>query len=533
MKKIYFSFLVAALFLSHRSNSQQAQWLRSTPVNYNLNPEMPQQPACHSAGKIYAARLVDYSLNFGVEIFGSMSIDCYDAAGMLLWSFPIGQKVVVRSITADASGNVYAGGTYMETLQLGTDSLLNTGFGFDTDLFLFSLDATGTLRWKRNVSLLHADAFELADLETDPQENCWYALQYFDSSSIRRLDVIGNDVQSYPVLGTRTLNSFSFDPAGNIYLAGSSGSITLSVNGFSINVPEPYMMFVSRINTSGIASWIQLVHDVTFQSPEIMATTTGHAYVAGNLMDTATFGTIGLHGPQWVSDIFLTRVDSAGNFSWGIEVPETPLITGDFQRGKNNFIDVDAAGNVYLIGTLRGIVDWGNGVITDAGPIPSTGFSVISFSAAGIARWEATGNATGFVTPYSVAVSAADECYFAASVVGTTTFDTLTANTGGNYAFLLGKIGPSSSSAIAEVITSGAINVFPNPSDEFISIRSGPGINKGEVLISNVLGEKVLTAQSSVTAPALLTDLDIRSLPSGIYFAAVGAARAKFIVRHH
>ena len=531
MKKIYPFFFAVFLMIPMLSGAQQMQWLNSTPVNYSFNPETPQQPACQSGNKIYAARLVDFGISYGSDIFGSMAIDCYDTAGSLLWTFPMGQKLCVRNITADASGNVFVAGIFMETLHLNsTDSLLNTGTGFDTNVYLFSLDNTGSLRWKRNMALSHADGFNISCLAIDPQDNCWYGLEYFDSTTITKLDTSGNDLQSHLITGTRTLGSFSFDPSGNIYLAGSAGFPTLTINGFSVTVNEPYMKFISRISATGNVSWIQLVHDVTFLSPQIVATVNGDAFVSDHLLDSAVFGNVIFHFPQWVFDIYLTKVDSAGNFSWGVQVPQTPNITGDFTRGKNNFLATDAAGNVYLTGTVRGSVDWGNGVITDAGVVTNYGNSIISFDGAGVPRWQITGTATGYMTPYSLCVSGPDECYFSSAAVGTTTFGSLTTNQGGNFAFLLGKISSGTSAGVNELSSGETPAVFPNPANDLLTINKG--VTDGNAMaIYNALGEKMCDVSSPANGK-LPVGLDVSKFPPGIYFLQTKNAGTRFIVQH-
>lgn len=524
MKKIYFAFFFFACIITQTLSAQPMQWLTSVPVNYSFNPDALQQPSFVSGNKIFSTRLSVFDNNFGSDIYGTQSIDCYDTSGTMNWSFALGPKAIVRTIIADAAGNVFIAGSFMETFHVGAnDSLTNTGSGFDTNLFLVSIDVAGNLRWKRNVTLSHPDAFNLSAFAIDPMENCWYGLEYFDSISVKRLDVNGNDAQSYVVLGTRTLGSFSFDPAGNMFLAGSSGSQMMVVNGVSAAVTEPYMMFVARIDASGNGSWIKLMHDVTFQSPQVVATASGHAYLAGNLMDGATFGTVVFDGPQWVYDIFLTRIDSAGNFLWGVEVPLQQTITGDFQRGKDNFLDADAGDNVYMTGYIRGVVDWGNGVISDAGTIPSDGMAVVSFDANGTPRWQKTGKATGYVTPYSLCVTAPDECYFAASAIGTTTFDSLTTNTGGNLALVLGKISTQSASGIND-LESETLSLYPNPADHFLMVK--PNENNAAVEIYNALGEKVFHAEK------VRSSVDVSFLPDGMYLVIIGSSKAKFIVRH-
>jgi hypothetical protein len=544
MKKIYLAFLVFAFAFSELTEAQQVQWMTSTTINYSMNPEMPSQPACASANKIFAARLAGSCINYGIDMFGAMAIDCHDPSGTLMWTFPIGDSVTVRSITSDQSGNVYVAGVYMETMRLGnSDSLVNTGFGFTMNLFLFSLDGAGNLVWKRNVSLAYPDAQDISNIEVDPAGNCWYELSHFDSASIKRLDANGSEMQSYLINGIRTVSSFSFDAMGNMYLAGSTGlngPNLITVVNTSENIPDPYMMFLARIDASGNCSWIRLATDVTFQSPNIVATSNGDAYLSSELMMGMTFGSVTFDGAEWVYDIFIVKVDSTGNFHWGVEVPHQQTLTGDFRPGKNNFIDADTQGNVYLTGNLRGVVDWGNGVITDVGAVTSDGVSIISWDSSGIARWQMTGTSTTFATPYSLVVTGVDECYFANSSVGEFTIDQVSTNLGGNnYAFILGSI--SASTGINEADGNGELMVYPNPADQSLNVISyktalprGVAVGLHETAnqfsIYSVFGEKV--KDIAISSALNNYQIDVSKLSSGIYFLTSGDIKKKIVVQH-
>lgn len=535
MKKIYLAFFISAIFFSELSEAQHVQWMNSTPINYSMNPALPQQPISVSANKIFAARMTSFAFNFGVDNFGSAAIECYDISGWLMWSFPIGDSIVIKTITSDPGGNVIVGGEYMGTMNLGsTDSMANTSVAlFNINLFLFSLDGAGNLTWKRNVTLSHPDAWEVSDLEIDNHGSCWYGLSYFDSVSIKKLDGNGNEVQSYLIEGTRSMNSFSFDPMGNLYAAGSSGSLTMTIGNTSANVPEPYMMFVTRIDAAGNCNWIKLAHDVTFQSPCIVATANGDAYLAGNLMDSTNFGNVTFHHPQWVYDIFLTKLDSTGNFFWGVQILPQQTITGDFYRGKNNFIDVDASGNVYMTGTLRGLVDWGNGIVSDVGQTTSTGMAIVSFDNAGLARWQLTGSSIGDITPYSIVVTGVDECFFGTGLVGEMTMDSVSTNQGNNFAFVVGNI--SASTGINNQDLSNNFVLYPNPANDKLSF--GPLIPKGgtqavsEISIYNSLGKKV-NSDKPVSSAMNQLEINVSKLPDGIYFLSVGDLNKKFVIRH-
>lgn len=62
-------------------------------------------------------------------------------------------------------------------------------------------------------------------------------------------------------------------------------------------------------------------------------------------------------------------------------------------------------------------------------------------------------------------------------------------------------------------IAGGRVNVFPNPSSNFVSIQTDPQLKFISATLKNTLGEMILTEQSQT--------LDLSMLPSGQYFVEV------------
>ena len=515
-KKYCLTFIAISLFGS-LAFSQNFQWVHSNPVAYTLNPSMSMYTVCTSpSGIVYGGRLDSMVFYFG-DMFGIEKIDCYNSDGLLQWSYRLGQKAIIQRMAADANGNLFAAGIFIDTLFLGSnDTLINTGPALTTNAFLISLDSTGSLRWKRNLSPAHPNADRIAAIRFDNNGSCWYGYAEFNNSNIIRIDSAGQDVLTRNIQGTRTLGGFDFDPHGNMFVSGGTkGGFTIGVGGISMTVNDSYMMYIMRIDVNGQGSWIRLGHDVTFQEPIVVCDPWGGAYMSGGLMDSVIWGNVILDRPQWVYDFFLTRTDSIGNFSWGVEVPHTSTIIGDFQRGENMFMDADTLGNVYVTGITRGIVDWGHGVTTGMGAPTNNSISFLSFDANGIPRWSLEGNSNHYDGAYAISMNQNGECYFAASVRDTAIFDTITVNEGGNLAFVLGKISPSIPTSIKSTTTDCHIHAYPNPATEKITIvLDSP---KSFFELHDVTGKLLKRGDVHFSS----YELDLSSFKNGFYFLTI------------
>ena len=160
-------------------------------------------------------------------------IDQYDVQGNLIWSVPLSGKLAVHAMEADASGNVYIGGTYLETIYIGAnDSLTNANGGLWENYFLISFGANGTMRYKRNLNLTYPQIQNISAIKVDQNSSVWFAMQLSLRHVFIKTDAIGNDVDSVHIDNSRLCESFSFDGAGNMFLAAgatrSKGTITLA-----------------------------------------------------------------------------------------------------------------------------------------------------------------------------------------------------------------------------------------------------------------------------------------------------------------
>jgi len=84
---------------------------------------------------------------------------------------------------------------------------------------------------------------------------------------------------------------------------------------------------------------------------------------------------------------------------------------------------------------------------------------------------------------------------------------------------------------IEELSFKNKISAYPNPAGEFIIVKSKFLVNAKEIFIYNLLGERVLRVQLSAPGSLLQKELDIRALPSGIYYIDVVVAEKNFWTR--
>ncbi|MBS1659369.1 MAG: T9SS type A sorting domain-containing protein [Bacteroidetes bacterium] len=523
MKQLSSSIICFLLFPA-LSSAQSFQWVYSNEANYNQNPALPTNMVCTSnAGKVYDVYFYGDKFVYGSDIYGTDHVDCYTTDGDLQWTITLGSRALANRTVADDNGNLYIFGSFMKSLVIdGSDSLENTGSNFSVNLFLLCIDPNGNLVWKRNLSEDHPDYYIPGAIALDHDQKLWYALSDFSGSIINETDASGNDLTSYYLAGSKMIGGISFDAQHNLFVAGATTAPTLTVVNLDVNVPEPYMMFVARINAAGEGSWAELASDVTFQRPEVKADNSGNAFVSGTLMVATSFGSVSFMPPQWVYDVFLTRVDSNGNFLWGVQAPQDPRgITGDFARGVNSFITIDAENHVYLTGDTRGTLDWGNGVMSEATSISLTSLTIISFDENGTALWARNGGSEEFNQASAIAINDAGEIFFSAAITGNASFDTISVNNGGDFASVIGKLDPGVATSASNFVTDDLIHIYPNPFTQTFQVAFNlpAGKSSVELIVFDLAGKEM--ERHELPAHETILSLSAADYTAGVYLLEV------------
>ena len=323
----------------------------------------------------------------GNDIF----ISKLDASGNFVWAKQLGgtNDEKGNSIVVDASGNIYTTGNFAGTVDFdpgaGTFGLASTG---NYDIFISKLDASGYFVWAKKMGGTSSDyGYSITvdatgnvyttgyfsgtvDFNPDNPDINVYNLTSYGSIDIfiSKLDASGNFVWAKQLGGTSTDIGYSImvDLTGNVYTTGyfsstadfdpGTGIYNLTSSGGS------YDIFISKLGASGNFIWAKQLGGTSSDiGNSIALDAIGNVYTTGYFYGTADFdpGT-GIYNliSAGSSDIFISKLDTSGNFVWAKKMGGTSDETG-FS------IAVDALGNVYSTGYFAGTADFEPGAGTN------------------------------------------------------------------------------------------------------------------------------------------------------------------------
>jgi hypothetical protein len=300
-----------------------------------------------------------------------------------------------QGVAFDSSGNMYATGYFQGTVNFGCGSLSSNGTSYP-DAFLTKYSSTGVCLWSKSFGGgLDDKGYSVA---VDSSDNV-IVVGYFGGTA---------DFGGGPVTGQRGYNIFvakyaadgtyqwaktfgsssggsniaygvAVDSGGNVAITGTFQN-TVDFGGGPITAAGLYRgIFVVKLSASGVHLWSKGfggVYDdygwgVAFDA-------NGNLVVTGQFQDSVDFGG-GTLTPSGGDDIFLVKYSPNGSHIWSKRF-------GDTANQEALAIAMDSSGNIVIVGSLMGTVDFGGGPLTD----PSTFYPdmfVAKLSSAGDQVW--------------------------------------------------------------------------------------------------------------------------------------------------
>lgn len=289
------------------------------------------------------------------------------------------------SIVVDGSGNTYTTGSFNGTADFdpgaGVFNMTAAGAG---DVFILKLDNNGNFLWAKQIGgplnegsasiavnttgeIYIAGGFE-GTVDFDPGPAI-FNLTDFGSGDIfiLKLDNNGGFLWAKQLGGTGGdyVNAMAIDNAGNVFATGGIGTAADFDPGPGVYNLTPVSagdMFISKLNTAGNFAWaVQLAGagatDYGFGFA-IAVDASGNVYSTGNFGGTFDFDP----GPGNAlitatgSDIYISKLDNAGNFIWAKEFAGVTA----FDYGYSYSITTNGS-NIYLTGYYNGSMDFDPG----------------------------------------------------------------------------------------------------------------------------------------------------------------------------
>jgi len=179
------------------------------------------------------------------------------------------------------------------------------------------------------------------------------------------------------------------DASGNIYTTGYATSAT--VFGVNLNVTTNGFsdVYVSKSNSNGGYLWVKTFGGTSAdRGLDIALDNSGNIYVTGYFNGTATFDNITLTSLNNSQDIFVVKLDNAGNVIWAIS-EGGPLMDIGYA------VEVDNLGNVIITGQFVGTAQIGsnifNSTIDPNTNLPAFDMFVSKYDANGLNLWSIQG----------------------------------------------------------------------------------------------------------------------------------------------
>ena len=501
---------------------------------------------------------------FNLSSFGGddIFISKLDASGNFVWAKNIGGTLPDQgfSIAIDALGNIYTTGAFRGTADFDPNAgTFNLTAAAGADIFISKLDASGNFVWAKSIGALSDDASYAITLDTlgniyttgfyegtvdfDPGVGTFNLVSgVFADAFILKLDSSGNFVWAKGLSGFAIENgrAIAVDASGNVITMGvfqNTADFDPGAATFNLVAAGVYDIYISKLDAYGNFIWAKSMGGTSYDHGSSMAVDTkDNIYTTGVFQDTSDFdpnsGTFNLIATGNSQDIFISKLDSSGNFEWAKSMGAA---SGDQGHG----VAVDPAGSVYTTGNFNGTVDFDPG---------SGAFNLVSaFTDCFISKLDASGN---FVWAKSIignsaqignaiTIDALANIYTLGDFQDTADFDpnagvfNLIAHPNIYYFDVFIQKLSQTGTGINQLSQSTPIQIYPNPSSGIINFICYQNLNKAKIRVYNAYSQIVFESNNINDNTY---ELNLINEPNGVYFMTISIDNemysTKIILQH-
>ena len=516
--------LLLVLALTALLSAQSFQWVDNDPLTVQFNSTYLKSAITtdDSSNPVYS-RLIKFKEMYSSSYYGDVEIKKSGPAGNFIMADTLFGTVEIKKMITDAGNNLICIGSYMDTVKIGSAILTRIGSG--TSDFVLKLNNEGSVQWLKDGSDF-VSGFEILYSLSNYSEDVFLlgVNNYPANADIYMVNSSGIVTDTISQNNIGTISDITVDTYNNIWCTGFAFGGPVSFNGLDTIAPFTYNDYVVKYDSAGQAKWVSLIEDFTVQDFNIESDDSGFVYLSGNLFDSTGFGNLHTHGPQWVYDYFLTKIDQDGNYIWINEIPSGNT-QGDATVGNGVYLSCTGSGNSYITGFFRGQINFGNGIQVSNSGISNYDVIVLMYNSNGEIQFAKTAGSELYDHGSSVKADNKGNCYITGLTQSTSVFDSITVTVNDKNLFAA-RIGihniVSAGDEIKKTVTGMDLEQnYPNPFNPVTRINySVPALQKFVTLkVYDILGNEVATlVNDEKDAGNYFVDFTASHLCSGIYF---------------
>lgn len=390
-----FLIYICVLLNTHLLFSQSVhfEWAKEFASNRVYGSEVSM--AIDSKKNVYSTGLftgtADFDPSPGVFNLTALNIDLFisklDSNGNFIWAKRIAgnTETVPYSIAIDALDNLYFTGHFSGTTDFDPNIGIFNLTASSHDVFICKLNSSGNFVFAKKFSASFGFCCDYArSIVVDKYRNIYTCGRFnstvdFDPNAgsynltansdifISKLDSNGNFIWAKQMGGSGIDEAFSItlDRSGNILTAGSfqgTADFDPSLATYNLTSVSSQDIFVSKLNPNGNFMWAKRFGgggNFFDNANSIAVDTIGNVFTTGLFFGTADFdpgpGVYNINSPG-ISDVFISKLDSNGNFVWVKNMGNGGNVVG-------TSICTDLSGNVYTTGYYSNNVDFDPGFV--------------------------------------------------------------------------------------------------------------------------------------------------------------------------
>jgi hypothetical protein len=528
--------IILSVFMLYAQTDPEWVWAHG---GGSVNVDSGRGISTDGNGNIYLTGWFNGEATFGDQIVTSINnsndvlVMKLDASANIIWIATAGGSYGdnAYAVSAGSDGVIYVTGEFSDSATFGTLTINSNGAGAG---FVAAINSDGEWLWAKSITGDGYGDERGYGVASDSNGAC-YVTGYIKGNAVFD-DIILNtnsgddaaafiakiDSNGYWIWAVKA-GGTSWENGTQAFGVATDGSTTVFATGYFTGTVDVGMgpvtsvgsgdIFIACLNYDGVWQWFKRAGGSSIDvGSGIAADPNGNCYATGYFESTADFGSTNLTSVAG-SDIFVTKLDSSGNWMWAKRC-------GGFGSDQGKGIAADINGNCYVTGYFNGAADFGTFNLT-----PVNGSTdVVAFKLDDDSNWEWAESAGGNSEDYAQAITCDDQgnCYVTGIYSNTAMFGDNEV-TGGNMdifvakhsSMIVGNDDPTQNQTPAISILHAA---YPNPFRAGQSVTLSADIAKSEtgtLTIFNLKGQLIESHNLAVGNHEV--SLDSRNMASGVY----------------